>query len=155
MPSAQNVIGGRKAKANGQFFENLIKVLFQKCGYYIEKIPSGCIWIGKFARPTKTPFDYIAAKNKTVLIFDCKSVNSNSFSYSQIESHQLKSLASFQSCGINAGYIVWFRPENNIVFYSADILKNLRPRCSLKASDGIVLGSSEFLKLEGISNEKI
>lgn len=141
-------ISGAKAKAYGRFFENILSVHCQKTGIKFEQIPSGCKWVGKTPIPMRTPFDFIAAKNGRAIVFDAKTLNNDAFSKSACTPHQIDSLYGFEVSGLTAGYIVWFRTIDSVVFFSASQLKQLKPRCSLKILDGVFLGRQNALNLE-------
>ena len=104
------------------------------------------------AVPAKSPFDFIIAKNGKAVFFDAKSLDATTFTRSACKPHQIDSLAGFEMSGLTSGFIVWLRQSNEVVFFRASQLKALPPRCSLKSSDGILLGSIETLTLEGLLN---
>lgn len=147
MLSSRASIRGAKAKVVGQWFENILSVACTREGIAFEQIPSGCKWVGKRAIPAKTPFDFIASKDSRAILFDAKTVNVETFSKSACKEHQVESLFRFEVSGLTAGYIVWFRGSDSIVFFKASQLKNLAPRRSLRISDGVFLGSKDALNL--------
>lgn len=102
------------------------------------------------AVPAKSPFDFILAKNGRVVLCDAKSLDATTFTRSACKPHQIESLAGFEMSGLTAGFIVWLREADQVVFFKASQLKGLAPRCSLKISDGIQLGSVDTLTLEGL-----
>lgn len=102
------------------------------------------------AVPAKSPFDFILAKNGRVILCDAKSIDAKNFSKSSCKPHQIDSLYGFEMSGLTAGFIVWLRAVDQVVFFQASKLKDLPPRCSLKTSDGILLGSVNTLTLEGL-----
>lgn len=106
------------------------------------------------AVPQKTPFDFIASKNGRALVFDAKTLNGETFPKSACEPHQVEALLKFEASKLTAGYIVFFRALDSVVFFSASRLKQLAPRCSLKSSDGIKLGSGTSLNLEVLFDGK-
>lgn len=122
-------------------------------GVVLEQIPSGCRWIGKKPIPVRSPFDFIAARDGTVVLFDAKTVATKTFSKSACKPHQIEALARFWSAGLRAGYVVWFRPIDSVVFFGADSLKRLPQRSSLKESDGIALGGLSDLTLGALFYE--
>lgn len=141
-------VRGAKAKVFGQYFEHILSVFCRRQEIKFEQIPSGCKWVGKKPIPTRTPFDFIASKNGRAVVFDAKTIAGTAFSKSACKEHQIESLFGFQVSGLTAGYIVWFRENDQIVFFKASQLKHLRPRCSLKVSDGLLLGTKSALNLE-------
>ena len=140
-------IAGAKAKVFGQYFENILSVHCRKQNIRFEQIPSGCKWVGKKPIPVKTPFDFIASKHGRAVVFDAKTTAGSSFSKSACKEHQIESLFKFELSGLTAGYIVWFREVDSIVFFKASELKQLPSRCSLKVSDGLFLGTKSNLNL--------
>lgn len=145
---ANRSLSGKIARANGEFFERLVMFHARRLGFHIEKIPSGARWIGpNRVMPVKTPFDFIAAKNKKTIIFDAKCINKDSFSKSEIKLHQAMSLMRFESIGIVAGYLIYFVPVNRVCFYFASELLNLKSRQSLKSDNGIFLGGNDDFDL--------
>lgn len=147
-----NRIRGAKAKSQGQIFERILAVNCQRSAIHFEQLPSGCRWVGKMAIPAKSPFDFIIAKGGRAAFFDAKSVDSETFSRSLCKPHQIEALHALEMSGLTAGFVVWLRKTDSVVFFKASALKGLAPRCSLKANDGISLGSSSKLTLEGLLN---
>ena len=54
--------------------------------------------------------------------------------------------------GHRAGYLIWFRETDQISFVKASALKALKPRCSLKAEDGLIIGSRIDFDMRTIIN---
>lgn len=145
------VSGGRTAKKIGAYFESFIRHGFNKIGASIVSIPSGCKWITfNRAISVQTPFDFFACKNGVAIAFDAKTVDKNTFSKSEMKDHQVKALYDLERSKMLAGYLVWFRPDDKIVFYKSSLLFNLKPRCSLKPCDGVSLGSLIDSDLGGV-----
>lgn len=138
------VIGGLEAKRNGEEFENLIKYNAKKSGVTITQIPSGCRWVnGVRAVAVPTDFDFIAWKDGRAMAFDAKSTNGNTFTKSMVKQHQAVKLYEIeQNSNSTAGYLVWFKAHNVIVFFTATQLYNLKPRTSLKVTDGLRVGAA-------------
>lgn len=146
MATLKKVLAGYKAKKNGDSFENFIIIFLNKNGYAVEKIPSGCKWVNSYKGvrpiPVKTPFDFIACKDGKTVFFDAKSVKKETFSHSELDQNQVKSLNLFLKQGISSGYIIKFGC-GDIVFMSADKLMNLKRGESFKAHDGKFLGTEK------------
>ena len=149
----QNQVRGAKAKASGKLFEEILSHHCRSNKIKFEQLPSGCRWIGKTAIPVKTPFDFIMAKNGKVVLFDAKSLDSSTFSRSACKPHQIESLYGFELSGLTAGFIVWLREIDEIVFFRASLLNGLASRCSLKPCDGIPLGNRSALTVESLFND--
>lgn len=147
----KNIYGGHKAKNNGDYFENLLsaKCVREKIAFI--KIPSGCKWVrtrmGVKPIPMKTPFDFVVCKNGKSVFFDAKCVSTNTFSYSQIKSHQLDKLYEIEQQKFLSGYIIHFAKENKVVFFTSSTLKNILPRHSLNSEGGVQLGGIESFSL--------
>jgi hypothetical protein len=152
MLGSRAAIRGAKAKASGRLFENILAAHCDALGIKFEQLPSGCRWIGKRAIPAKSPFDFIMSKNGVAVVFDAKSIDAKTFGKSLCKPHQVESLFGFEVSGLTAGFIVWLRAIDEVVFFPAGKLKALAPRCSLKPCDGIPLGKRNTLTLEGLFN---
>lgn len=105
--SEKDYLRGKRARANGDFFEKVCETILDMEGFKSEKIPSGARWVSQTkVVPVKTPFDFISARGGKCLLFDCKSTDGKTFTYTMIKSkfHQVESLLGFQKVGIRAGY---------------------------------------------------
>lgn len=148
MPTIKQISKGRKAKSAGSFFEHAIEHQANRENIMFIKIPDGCrrvrTPIGLKLIPVKTPFDFVIGKNGTVCFFDAKSFDKNRLTRSDVVLHQITSLYSFETEKFIAGYLVYFRPINEIVFFDASQLVGLeKTGISLNAEDGTYLGSIE------------
>lgn len=150
MPSSSASLRGAKAKASGKLFEGMLAAYCHRHGIKFEQLPSGCKWIGKVAIPAKSPFDFIMSKNGKAVLFDAKSLDATTFTRSACKPHQIESLHGFELSGMTAGFVVWLREPDEVVFFKASQLKALAPRCSLKVCDGMPLGKRNTLTLEGL-----
>jgi hypothetical protein len=132
---------GLQAKRLGDYFQRYFET---RCKYQkidCIRIPDGCRQLSAFkTMRVRTPFDYIIAFDKKVIFVDLKSIADKRFSFSKIERHQLVELTKLGRHA-QAGYIVYFRECNEIVFYSYEILGRLQPQKSLDLEDGIRLGN--------------
>lgn len=119
----------------------------QKHGGTCVKIPNGGRVVGtgtakKFVQ-IKSPFDYLLAKDGHACALDCKTLDEVRFPYSAIKQHQLKALKTL-SPQIPAGYLVWFRPEDAVVWFPVSTLSQVKPRTSLTIEDGFHIGTSTY-----------
>lgn len=136
-------IAGKQAKSHGEEFENILKANAYVAGFEVLRIPDGCRQVGhnKLIR-VRSPFDFVFIKSKTEIVFiDAKSTNNKTFSKSAISEDQLHNLSAIEKKGHIAGYIIYFRSTNQIIFFSVAKLKQLAPRQSLQAVDGTYLGN--------------
>ena len=141
-------LGGLKAKQFGSAFEELFTVACNRSGMSCVRIPDGCRQYydkrsGRLALTrVQSPFDFLIARDGLAAVLDTKTVDAESFKFSDIVEHQLKSLLSVGH-SLNAGYLVWFRPLNLVVWYSCFRLAKVQPNTSLKPEDGLALGAVE------------
>ena len=141
-----------QAKQAGNAFESIVTTHAIHIGAELTQMPSGCRWVMNRAIPIKTPFDFILAYRGEVVLFDAKTTKQGGFVYSKITPHQLDSLFALECQGIRAGYLIWFRETDQISFVKASALKALKPRCSLKAEDGLIIGSRIDFDMRTIIN---
>lgn len=155
MAKLLKVIQGKRAKINGDFFENQLHREALNRGYSVIKIPSGCksLGLGKLIR-VATPFDFVFTKSSRVIFIDAKTTKTNTFTNSKVTPHQLSALYEQEKQGICAGYIVHFQNTNKIVFFSATRLKSLSLGQGLKQDDGVLLGIDFKINLDLIFNSE-
>lgn len=145
--SKARVKSGKLAKDMGNAFESIFELTCRMSGVLATRIPDGCRMIrtrmgAVIPRRVATPFDYLITKQGLSACIDCKTVDTGNFSYSMLSEHQIKSLIAIYRSGVSAGYIVWFRKIDKVVYFRASQLNSLKPRESLKPEDGIQLGFS-------------
>ena len=145
----------RHSKIEGNAFEEILARAARFEGIAIIKIPDGARRVPRpggrpLLLPVKTPFDFFFAKNGKVAVVDAKTTSGSNFSYGMITVHQVLSLLDMENNGVRAGYIVYFRKVNQIVFLSATQLALLRPLQSLTPADGMNLGTVFEMKLGGL-----
>lgn len=139
--------GRKSTKGIGNAFENILEIPAKRSGISVVKIPSGVKWVMRRAIPVKTPFDFMFCRDGVAVFLDAKSTSSSNFSKSMITDHQLSSLLELERQGFRAGYVVFFRGIDRVVFFSATQLNSLFPRESLKPGQGMDLGSALTLEL--------
>lgn len=157
----QNRIRGKKAKQAGDSFEDRFKEECDRAGLIATRVPDGCRQTGpkNFIR-VKTPWDWVVTDpvtRKTALI-DTKSANTKSFQNSHISEHQTKSMLPHENAGAIAGYVVWLRQLDSVIYIPSNILAiNLAERGSIGLENkGVVdLGSmNQQLNLHRIFGDK-
>jgi len=148
-------IAGLKSKRSGEQFERFFEIRCRQLGISCVRIPDGCRQIGpKQTMRVKTPFDYIVGFGKSVIFVDLKSTTSNRFTYSQIDQFQLKAL-SLLSQHQGAGYLIYYRTSQELVYYKAGELLVVERGSGLEDSQGIRLGKIFEANLRGLfSDEK-
>lgn len=143
-----NHLRGKKAKAEGAQFEELLRREAHRQSIHIIEMPLGCRRIGIYKLiQIKTPFDFILILKGVSSYIDCKSFNSERIGYSQLVPHQIEALMKITEAGCKAGYIVWFRSVNSVVLFEAKQLAKLGPNEGYHYSEGTYLGRMEDFAL--------
>jgi len=141
--SLKRSISAKSAQSHGAEFETMLSRSAEAEGFISIRIADGCRQLGrnKLMR-VKTPFDFVLFKSPIETIFvDSKTTNNKTFAYSSITPHQIEILKRLTLKGATAGYIVYFRPFNKVIWFSASLLYELNSGESLKPEQGILLGS--------------
>ena len=89
----------------------------------------------------------IISDSGMVGFFDAKSFDSNFFTYSKIDSEQIKRADEYNRWSVPAGFIVLFREINRISFYSGSDLIAGGPGHRFLLTDGLLLGRLETFDL--------
>lgn len=149
--------GGAKAQAFGDLFEKMFKAMCQRNGIAVTRFPSGCRWVGKSAIPVKTPFDWIIThKGKTALV-DTKTSEELTFPHSKITSHQISEMVHHEVAGTRAGYVIWLRKSDCIVFVgSLELEKRTKFSGSVRQGDMDVrlLGTPSYFDVRLLFQKK-
>lgn len=139
---------GNAAKAFGDLFEDLFFLGCRRTpGMVVTRFPDGCKVVGKnrLVR-VKTPCDWVITYGGVSALIDTKTTAKNTFPFSKIETHQVDEMARHQSAGAKAGYVIWFRQTDDIIFVASLLLSEfISKRGSLKCEEGnniIHLGKS-------------
>lgn len=148
MKSISRVLGGKKAKRVGSFFEGSFQRQCFSQGITCIKIPDGCktFGLGKLVR-VKTPFDFFIGFGEKTVFLDTKTFNKLSISFSDLTEHQIMNLKIMRKHALS-GYLVWFRENNALVFFDIVELCELKSGKSLKYSEGVYLGTIEKFDLK-------
>lgn len=156
MATIRRMRAGAKAKAVGTAFEHLILSSGSRDGVEILRIPNGCDTkkyrdhTGRLQQKIiriRTPFDFCAFHLGRTIVFDAKTIDAGRFAFSAITPHQLIYLTRCGRHVANAGYLVWYRDEDAVIWHSYRRLQALKPRESLGIPDGTYLGSGGSLSL--------
>lgn len=102
-------------------------------------------------RPIRADLDFrVLRKDGRIAYVDTKSFNALSFTYSQIDHHQLRRALCYQEYNVPAGFVVWLEPLRQVVFYSGRTLWNHGARTRFGPKHGILLGDSYTFSLAGV-----
>ena len=132
-------------KDAGTTFEKLFERQCQLAGLWPEPnhIRARRGWKGKL-QELKSNLDYILiARGGRVGFFDCKTFDQAHFVHSAIPDHQRDLAARYNEWGVIAGFVVWFRPINHVVFFPGWLLSERGPGSRFVPHDGFHLGSWE------------
>lgn len=119
-------IGGIKAKAYGQMFEDLFEMTCRKSGMALTSVPDSCKRLSQTKLiQVKSPFDWVLTHRGRTAVLDTKTTEHDTFSRSDISEHQVKELLIHEVAGGLGGYVVWFRKRNEVVFFPASLLDRI------------------------------
>jgi hypothetical protein len=132
---------GRVAKAAGNHFEQLFEVMCERNKLCVTRFPDGCKRVSaKQLVQVKTPWDWIVTHRGTTAFIDTKTSCELSFPHSKITEHQILEMIRHELHGAIAGYVIWLRKANVVVFVPAsELLKLAREKGSIQFGQRHVL----------------
>lgn len=145
-------MGLSENKSNGLTFEDLFQKQARRSGFLVKKNPLTArhTWTGR-VQLLKGELDFtIVNPHGKVGYFDCKSWGSDHFIYSDIDAKQIERAVLWNEWMVPAGFICWFRPINQIVFFSGRKINQAGPRTRFTVKDGLVLGRFETFDLRAL-----
>jgi len=130
-------------KDAGTTFEKLFERQCQLAGLWAEpnhtRAKRG--WKGKL-QELKSNLDYtVIARDGRIGFFDCKTFDEPHFTFSRIPEHQRDLAQRYNEWGVPAGFVVWFRPINQVCFYPGWLLAGRGPGTRFLPLDGVPLGT--------------
>lgn len=133
-------------KLHGSEFEGIFTRVARLQGFGVKKNPiSGEFkWNGEF-RPINSELDFTLVDKRQVSFFDTKSVDGTKLERSTIPQHQIENAMWFNELGITAGFIVFFRQSNRVVFFSGQWIHFSKG--PLTDRDGVFLGPLEHFEV--------
>ena len=138
---------------HGKVEGNQFEVLFQKEAtrslICVERIKN-TVFTGRGYMSAKAPCDFLLVYQGVAAAIDTKTYDCANMKHSLLEAHQVQSLKNFHNHGLVAGYVVWFRKANKVVFFGADQLASLAEDAALKPEDGQLLGTLEDMNLRSL-----
>lgn len=149
--------GGRRAKISGDEFQTFLENHSNQ-KIVVQRIPNGAEVkrCGKFLKTilVKSPYDFVIFSNGKTVACDAKSIQANTFPKSAIDNDQMMNLLKCENHVHRSGYLIYFRTENRICFFSATSLLDLKHRDSLKSNEGLFLGTRFTLDLGILFDER-
>lgn len=128
-------------RLNGSGFEAILERQARARGLLAVKMGLSARMIGfKKVLAVKSHLDFeIVRRDGRVAKIDAKCY-SDSFRYSEIRPHQLEKALLYESWGIPAGLVVWFRKPDQVSYFSARTLARIGPGHSFRPGQGLALG---------------
>lgn len=136
-------LAGKKAQSSGATFELIFQRQAQRQRVHCLQMPDGCRQIGgnRLIR-VPTPFDWILAFNGKSAYVDTKTFEHDRLRRSDLVPHQIEALYNI-GWHCPAGYVVWFRKTQAVVFYSWHFMIKIGQGQSASQQEGILLGTIE------------
>jgi len=132
-----------KGRDYGQAFEQIFLERGQLNGLFVRKNPLSCrhVWGGRL-QLVKGLLDFmLVSPHGIVGFFDTKSFGGDKFAFSEIDEGQLKMADTFNKWNVPAGFVVYFRDLDAVVYFKAGDLYRKGPRSSFGVIDGKYLGT--------------
>lgn len=142
---------GAKAQAYGGLFESMFLNSCKRAGLAITRLPNGCKTLSahKIVR-IKTPFDWIITYKGRCAYVDTKTSQGKVFAHSMIADHQVNELLHHELAGALAGYVVWLRENNHVVFIPSSLLTvamKVKGSISPAHANVVLLGNSHRIDM--------
>lgn len=137
---------GRQAafnKQTGGHFEKIFEHRGRLCGMLVLRNELSFRYKnGGKMLPIRADLDYrVCKKNGQVGFFDIKTFDADHFTYSQITPHQIQRARIYEAYNVPAGFVVFFKPSAQVVYYSGAALAEKGPRSRFLPEGGLLLGS--------------
>jgi hypothetical protein len=135
-----NFVSGNEA---GKTFEKLFERTCQLSGLWAEANHTKAkrAWKGRL-QELESNLDYmVATRDGRVGFFDCKSYDRPYFDFSKLKPHQVELARRYNEWKIPSGFVVWFRPINQVCFFPGWLIAGRGPGTRFTPLDGTALGS--------------
>jgi penicillin-binding protein-related factor A (putative recombinase) len=129
----------------GKSFEDQFFRLALNKRMAVTRIPDGCKRGGKLLFPVKTPWDFVLSFGGKTALIDTKTSKDETFAHSKITIHQVTEMGFHVAQMCVAGYVIWFRHTDQVIFISAPVLlkcSQIRGSFSAKHPGCKILGNS-------------
>jgi penicillin-binding protein-related factor A (putative recombinase) len=130
-------------KQQGDEFERLFEKQARFSGLLCEKNYLTAKFIGHKRHPlvTKSELDYkLISQTGEVGYFDCKSFSQNHFTYSKIDSDQIKRAVKYNDWCVPSGFVILFKKQNQIIFFSGHEIARKGAGARFSPEEGLLLG---------------
>jgi hypothetical protein len=133
----------RRARSNG-----LLILKHELTGRYVG---------GGGAKLIKSELDFsLLNRDGRLAVFDAKTYDEDHFDYSALLSrkppytHQIDRALMYRDWGVNAGFLVWHRSIDHVVFYSGHTIAGFGPGTRFRPNMGFGLGNVSDFGLRGL-----
>ena len=152
MPTFNKVRSGKIAKLAGQQFELILDQRCRSEGITAIRIPDGCRQVrsrnGYTLLRVATPFDFCLLYKTHAITIDCKTIEKNNFTHSNLKDHQVHSLYNCSKNALQSGYIIWYRDINEVYFHPSTQLKTTyKGQHLVKTDPSLFLGNISSFSL--------
>ena len=136
----------QKARQAGREFEDLFEKMARFDGLLVRKIPLSCkAYQDRQGMTRYHPIDseldwQVLDRNGRIAFLDTKSFHGERFPISAFEEHQVTLAQTLNEWGHVAGFCIWFRKYNIVVFFTGAQVAALEEG-SLGPEEGLHLGS--------------
>jgi penicillin-binding protein-related factor A (putative recombinase) len=96
-------------------------------------------WKGRLVE-LPSNLDYALIRRGRVGYFDCKTFHEPYFVHSDLKPHQVELAARYNENGVPAGFVVWFRPKDEVVFFPGWMVVQRGPGSRFEPQHGTHLG---------------
>lgn len=150
-------IAGQKAQSNGALFEKMFETHCHRVGVVATRMPDGCKQVGPKIIRVKTPWDWIVSLNGKTALIDTKTCLDAGFRHSSIQDHQVSEMLAHEMTGVLAGYVIWLRKSDMVIFLPAtELCELMRFKGSVteKHPRAIILGDARAMDPKKLFTEK-
>lgn len=121
--AAKRRVAGYLAKRAGSEFERLFMQACERNSVAVTRLPDSCKQVGpKRLIRVKSPYDFVCTYSARSAVIDTKTSGTDSFAHSMIDEHQVVEMIPHEFSGAKAGYVVWLRAIDMVIFIPATTL---------------------------------
>lgn len=147
----------KRAKTNqhhGKSFEAIFETRCRLERFHVTKNGLKALHgVGGKVRLYKSDLDYrLIQAGGRCGFFDCKNYEGSHFTFSQLTLHQIQKAIQYNELGVQAGFVVWLRSPDLVMFYSGVAVLLNGPGSRFDHSNGLLLGKSFDFSLKNIMN---
>lgn len=147
-------VAGARAQSAGASFENLFQSLCRRQAITVTRIPDACRQVSsnRLIR-VRSPWDWVLSWNSRTALIDTKTTQESTFAHSAIHRPQAKELCAHNLAGAIAGYVIWMRAPDRMIYVTGRTLLALsmtRGSISHIQEQVVDLGTSTASNLQAI-----